>query len=294
MQEVQDRNVRCEMEKTISATCAQYIPAIYKTFAGALGAFFERECPQIGGSLTREILVREIQGMVGKFYPEITHLKPGQIPWITVSANAKSSYGKSIRNTELVPVVLDLVQEHDAQDRANGKKLQEIKKEAVARLCNQAYEQGGCLTRTEIALLLKISPSAAGKYIAEYEKENEVILPRRGTIHDMGPTLTHKKIIIEKLFIEQKTVQEVIRETRHSSSAIERYITSFKQILLCYKKGMSLDEIAFTVKKSKKLLEEYMEIIDEYKSRNYILENIMKFEVNMETAGEQYEPYYWK
>jgi len=28
----------------------------------------------------------------------------------------------------------------------------------------------------------------------------------RGTIHDMGPTLTHKKMIIEKLFVQQETV----------------------------------------------------------------------------------------
>ncbi|NLZ59126.1 MAG: hypothetical protein GX901_00535 [Lentisphaerae bacterium] len=25
----------------------------------------------------------------------------------------------------------------------------------------------------------------------EYEKENRVALPRHGTVHDMGPTLTH-------------------------------------------------------------------------------------------------------
>jgi len=280
------------MEKTISAVFAQYTPASHKTFVGALGAFFMHECPQLGGRRTREVLVREIQKMVRHFFPETTHLHPGQTPWVTVDVNAKGAYGKSIRDTTLIPVILDLVQEQDAADRAGGKKLRDIKKEAVARMCKQAYKQQGCLTATELAILLKISPSTVGKYIAEYESENKVILPRRGTIHDMGPTLTHKKMIIEKLFIEQKTVQQVIRETCHSSKAIERYITSFKQILMCYRKGMSLEEISFTVKKTTRLVKEYLEIIDEYKSQNYILDKLMDFEVNMETAVEHYEPYY--
>lgn len=59
----------------------------------------------------------------------------------------------------------------------------------------------------------------------------------------MGPTLTHKKIIIEKLFIEQKPVQQVSRETYHSLAAIQKYISTFKQVLLCKQKGMSLEEV---------------------------------------------------
>lgn len=280
------------MEKTISAAFAKYNPVNCKTFAGAMGAFFEHECPQLGGSRTRQVLVNEIQAMVFKFFPETTHLRPGQTPWVTVDAGARGAYGKSIRNTELIPVVLDLVQKSDASDRAAGKKLCEVKKEAVARLCTQAYEQHGCLTAAELSVLLKVSPTTIGKYITKYEEENQVVLPRRGTIHDMGPSMTHKKIIIEKLFIQQKTVQEVIRETCHSSKAIERYITSFKQILICHRNGMSIAEISFAVKKTIRLVKEYMKIIDEYKSCNYILDNLMNFEVKMETAGEYYEPHY--
>jgi predicted transcriptional regulator len=69
-----------------------------------------------------------------------------------------------------------------------------MKKEAVARLCLQSYEQGGCLTNAELGILLKISPNTVSKYISEWESEHETILPRRGTIHDMGPSITHKKI----------------------------------------------------------------------------------------------------
>jgi len=280
------------MEKNTSARFVSYAPVAYKSFPGALNAFFENELPALGGSRIRMTVVNAISAMVAKFFPETTHLQPGQTPWVTVSADAKGAYGKRIQDTTLVPVVLDLVQDVDAGERAMGKKVRDVKKEAVARLCNQAYEQGGCMTAAEIAVLLKASASTVGKYIAEFEREHEVVLPRRGTIHDMGPTLTHKKIIIEKLFVKQETVQQVIRETCHSARAIERYITSFKQILMCHRKQMTLEETAFAVHKTTRLVQEYLDIIETYKEKGYIMDRLMEYEVKMETAEEFYEPYY--
>ena len=275
------------MTQNNSAAFAAYEPVHYKTFQGALDAFFEQECPQIGGSRTRQTLVNAIYNMVLKFFPETDHLRQGQIVWATVHKDARGAYGKSIKDTELTPVVLTLVQAEDATDRAQGKKLREIKKEAAVRLCQEAYAQNGCLTETELAVMLKMSQPTVGHYLREYEAEHKTVLPRRGTIHDMGPTLTHKKIIIEKLFIEQKTVQQVIRETCHSARAIERYITSFKQILLCYRKGMNIDEISFSVRKTKNLVQEYLDIIEFYKNRRYILDKLENFEVNVETVIER-------
>ena len=280
------------MEKKTSKLFDTYAPVAYKTFAGALNAFFENELPALGGSRVRMTVVNAINAMVGRFFPETTHLRPGQTPWVTVGADSKGAYGKRIRDTELVPVVLDLVQDVDARERAEGKRLRDVKKEAVARLCSQAYEQGGCMAATEIAVLLKMSPATVGKYISEFEKEQGVVLPRRGTIHDMGPTLTHKKIIIEKLFVRQETVQQVIRETCHSARAIERYITSFKQVLMCQRRQMSLLETAFAVHKTPRLVQEYLDIIEMYKEKGYIMDRLLEYEVEMETAEEFYEPYY--
>lgn len=280
------------MEKDISKRFETYAPVAYKSFAGALNAFFENELPALGGNRIRTTVVNAINGMVARFFPETANLRPGQTPWVTVGADSRGAYGKRIKDTALVPVVLDLVQEVDAQERADGKKVREVKKEAVARLCRQAYEQGGCMTASELAVLLKMSPLTVGKYIAEYEKEHGVVLPRRGTIHDMGPTLTHKKIIIEKLFVQQETVQQVIRETCHSARAIERYITSFKQVLMCQRKQMTLEETAFAVHKTPRLVQEYLDIIEIYKEKGYIMDRLMEYEVEMETAGEFYEPDY--
>lgn len=271
------------MKKNIDANHAAFCPQAYKSFEGALEAFFSYECPQIGGLRTRQVLVKSIGDMVRQFYPETSYMRPGQVTWPTVHRDEFSSYGKSIKQTRLTTVVLDLVRSEDALERAKGKKLRPIKKEAVARMCKQAYEQEGCLTNAELAILLKISPGCVGTYIKEWETENREVLPRRGSIHDMGPTLTHKKIIIEKLFIEQKTVQQVSRETMHSLPAIQRYISTFKQVLLCKQKGMKTEEVAFSIGRTVRLVKEYEIIIEGYKEKNYIMEALLNSEIGTES-----------
>ena len=261
------------------ATCC---PQFYKSFEGALEAFLGQECPQIGGLRTRQVLVQVIAAMVHQFFPGTDHLSAGQTTWTTVHKDAKGAYGKRISQTQLQPVILDLVRPQDILDRANGKKLRELKMQAAARLCIQAYEQQGCLTLAEVGILLKIAPTTASKYIRQWELDNHEVVPRRGTIHDMGPTLTHKTIIIHKLFIQQKTVQQVVRETYHSTHAIQRYIIAFRRVLLCYQKKMDIDRIAFATGMSKRLAKEYIAIIQHYQDHGCVLQNILDLPVTIE------------
>ncbi len=264
------------MGRKLSSSESAYLPQSQKSFEGALEAFFASEVPQLMGTKTRKLLTQSIKSMVDKFYPVTSHLRAGQIIWPTVHKDEKGAYGKTIGQTRIVPVILDLIQIEDAGERAKGKKLKEMNKEAIARLCHQAHEQNGCLTSAELSLMLKLSATTICNYIAEWEKENGGSLPRRGTVHDLGPTLTHKKEIIVKLFLEQKTVQQVSRETWHSYSAINRYITGFRQVLLCKQKGFTTSETAFTVKMMRHLVRQYEIIIDEFKLKNFVMEDILK------------------
>ena len=265
------------MNKRLDAHQRQFGPQQYKSFDGALLAFFEKECPQLGGERTRRVLVQTVLEMVRAFYPQTRHLRPGQTTWIAVHKDAGPAYGKSIAQTKLTPVVLDLVAHDEAAQRANGRKLRDLKRDAAARLFTQAYQQDGVLTNTEVALLLKISPSTVGKYVAQWEIERNQVLPRRGTIHDMGPSLTHKRIIIHKLFIEQHTVEQVARDTNHSFEAIQNYIGTFRQVLLCRKKNMTTNETAFAIKRTPRLVKEYENIIEHYGQQSQVLKKLLDF-----------------
>jgi hypothetical protein len=241
-----------------------YGPAAQKTFAGALEAFFASEFPQLAGVRARRSVVQGIVEMVHRFFPATAHLRQGQTTWISVAKNEVSSYGKTITETRLVPVIVTLLAEDEAQQRRDGKRLRDIKRESVARACLEIDQQGGCVTAAELALMFKTTPTTVGKYIAEWEAAHGKLLPRRGTIHDMGPTLTHKKEICRLLFIEGKTVTQVIHLTKHSARAIERYITNFRQVFTCKTNGMTVQETARATKLSQRLVEEYHRLFEEY------------------------------
>ena len=161
--------------------------------------------------------------------------------------------------------------------RAEGRKLRDIKIEATGRLFEQAFAQNGVLTNAEVALLLKISPTTVTNYTRAWEEKNGRQLPRRGTVHDMGPTLTHKRIIIHKLFIEQKTVETVAKETNHSFEAIQRYIGDFRRVLLCRKNGMTTEQISNVIRHSKRLVREYEAIIEHYGGQSKALKKLLEF-----------------
>lgn len=265
------------MNKQLDHNQALYTPQHHKTYESALCAFFEKECPQLGGVRTRQVLVQTLAEMRRAFFPETSHLAPGQTPWTAVHKDAKASWGKTIAETELTSVVLDLVSADEAKQRAEGKKLRDIKIDATGRLFEQAYAQDGVLTNAEIALLLKICPATVTNYVRLWEEKYERQLPRRGTIHDMGPTLTHKRIIIQKLFIDQKTVEQTARETNHSFEAIHRYIADFRRVLLCHQNGMSTEQIANVIRHTPRLVKEYEDIIEHYKDQNEALNQLLEF-----------------
>ena len=241
-----------------------YGAAAQKTFTGALEAFFANEFPQLAGDRARRSVVQGIVEMVHQFFPATSNLRQGQTTWISVAKTEVSSYGKSITETRMVPVIVSLLAEDEARQRRGGKRLRDIKREAVARVCLEIDAQGGCVTGSELAIMFKTTPTTVGKYIAHWEAEHKQLLPRRGTIHDMGPTLTHKKEICRLLFIEGKTVSQVVNLTKHSTRAIDRYITNFRQVFTCKTKGLTVQETAHATKLSQRLVEEYHRLFDEY------------------------------
>ena len=131
------------------------------------------------------------------------------------------------------------------------------------RLFRQSYEQKGVLTNADVSSMMRLSPATVSGYIREYEKETGRIVPRRGTIHDMGRTLTHKRIICEKHFLEGKSVEQTARETYHLPQAVVRYADDFKRVRECLKVGWSVERIAYTTGLSKSLTKEYADMISE-------------------------------
>lgn len=253
------------MKGTTNGRAATYGPLQQKTFALALQTFFEREVPQVGGHLSREVIVREVVSLVEEYFPRHEHMRLGQVMWPAVVESEHGSYGKSMEHTKIKPVYLDLIHADDIQALLDGEKAKQIKQRAAIRLFDQSKQQGGVLTGTDVGAMLKLSPGTISRYVREYEKENERLVPRRGTVHDMGPSLTHKKVICRKVILEGKGIEDTARETRHSPEAVTRYVKDYKRVFVCLQAGLSPQETAYAVKVSQKLVYEYCALIEEHR-----------------------------
>jgi hypothetical protein len=187
----------------------------------------------------------------------------GQVMWPAVDEKEKAAYGKSIEKTRLKPVFVDMIAPEDIQAFLEGEKAKTIRQRATVRLFKQAKEQEAILTGVGLATMMRLSPVTISNNVRQWEKEHQSLVPRRGTIHDMGRSITHKKQICYKVIVQGKTLEQTARETNHSPEAITRYVKDYKRILACLNKGLTPKDTAFVAKVSQNLVYEYMNLIAE-------------------------------
>jgi predicted transcriptional regulator len=267
------------MKSSKSTLEAQFGPLQKKTFGSALSLFFEQQCPQMGGHLTRQVLVNNVQKLVDEFYPANTHLRMGQVMWPAVDENEHAAYGKTIGRTKIKPVFVDMIAPEDIEATLLGEKKMKIRQKATIRLFNQAKQQGGVLTGVDAATMMRLSPATISRYVRQWEKEHQTSVPRRGTIHDMGRSVTHKRQICYKMIVEGKSVEQTARESKHSPEAITRYVKDYKRVLACLHKGLTPKETSFVARVSESLVFEY---------ENLIQENQVDIKEQMENNGSSF------
>ncbi len=215
-------------------------------------------------------LIERFIEILDQYRPDKMRLLPGQVLWLAVATNEKCGYGKSMMRSRLVPVILTLISPEDLELMAEYRKtLQELRPHIVARVLKEAKEQGGVLALTDVAILMGVSPSIVSRAVEEYQKENpKETLPYRGTIHDIGPTVTHKLQAIELKFMGCLT-QEIARRIHHDPSSVDIYQNDFERVYHLYRDGKDVNQISFLTRLSRQLVKEYIELIEQYVSESH-------------------------
>jgi hypothetical protein len=242
-------------------------PMREKSLRNAISHRIAQQFPRIGGERIRQLCAEMILEVVAEHLRPREHLQHGQVLWLAVSLNDPPARKKRIRDTELVPVVLDLSTEDDLQailDRINPQ--ERLRRKAV-RLCQQAHAQGGLLSNVDLSALLNRNDSQLASLLAAHERETKRLVPRRATLHDVGSGVTHKAIICRK-HAEGKSSEQIARETHHSLEAVDRYLSDFARVRQCRQLGMSLEQIAFTLNHSRQLVQQYLELDEELRRDN--------------------------
>jgi hypothetical protein len=244
---------------------AQYRPQAAKTLRQTLIRFIQREFPRLGGPWVIELFVDKLLELVDTYRFARERLKPGQTVWQAVAVDERPGCRKPMTETRQVPVVITIADQEEVEDLRGRAKRREILQRGLVRAANDAYTQGGVLAVTDLALLFNHSTSWISKLIRDYEAETGKVVPRRGNIHDMGRTVTHKWIICRKAHLEGKLTPAIARETYHSPEAVDSYILGLARVhFATVQQGMTPQEAAFALQQPLYLVEEYVKMIEEF------------------------------
>ena len=228
-----------------------------KTFDSALEYLLYTEYRFLGGKRVIKMIVNDVKGLIEQFFPD--NIEVGQVIWPAISIDESREQHKKIENHKIIPVRLSLVTKEDLEKFEKRVKRTEIEKARAVRLFNEAYEQGALLTQADVGILLGKSRNTMSNYVQQYQREQDEILPTRGNIHDIGPGITHKGIIVRKK-LEKKSTSQIARETKHSPEAVDRYIRDYGRVKMLIGKRMTVEEISYATGISRGVVEQYKEL----------------------------------
>lgn len=233
-----------------------------KSVASAIKVLIQAEYKFLGGERVQDMFVDDLMNIYKQYHHDPWTLNVGQIMWFAVAIDEKPGPAKKLCDTRIVPVILSVIHDEDNKFRENGYSPKEIRKMRIVRLLKEAYAQGGVLSQGEVAIIIGTSAGTISKEIRDYQNETGEILPYRGTIHDLGRTLTHKKVIVS-LFLQNIPTPDIARRTSHTEEACDRYIKSFKRVQMLAK-TMNALEISRVLEMSESLVKEYLELHNDF------------------------------
>ncbi len=241
-----------------------YGPLLDKTLPNVLNHWVAEEFPHLGGPKVRDLFVSELLRLIEAHFVPSQRLQPGQTVWYAVDKTDLPHDGRSMAETRLLPVILTLVAREDIASLLKGTPLAEVRRNVICRLHREADAQGGVLAESDTGLLLCQSYSTISAAIQGYEQAHQCIIPRRGTVHDLGRSVSHKAVIVKKALQEAKQAPEVAWETAHSVPSAERYLVDLMRVYISLqRRKMTAEETAFATGMSLSLVKEYAALIVE-------------------------------
>lgn len=208
-----------------------------------------------------KLLVDDFLDTVDRFSPSVDKVKPGQMVWIARSDRDKQGYGKRSADTEAKMAVLSLVTEDDTDTLAKEGKIKQIKDKRMARLINEAKQQGMVLSLADLSAIMLLAPATLSKRTRRYQKETGKLLPTAGNVLDIGRGITHKRDVVE-LYAKGYNPLEIARMIDHELENVETYIEDMERVKILASKDVQT--IARLTGLSLSLVKEYLEIIRIY------------------------------
>jgi Protein of unknown function (DUF1670). len=208
------------------------------------------------GPVTAANVADELIRIFEENSPQKDRLKHGQMLWNALDKNTRADSKKRKYKT----VILSIVTEQDIALFEQNKSIKEIREQVIARIMKEAYQQGGILSTRDVSLILSATAPSISLARITFEKQNQTVLPHTGALHDMGPTITHKNMIIYKHVVEKKPTNIVALETNHSQRAVDHYIRDYNRVKTLIEDNKNLEFIHTVTNIAKPVIRQYQAI----------------------------------
>lgn len=242
-----------------------FSPLRDKTLTSVLRQLFVTEFGYGSKVIFAEAMIERILEIIDIFTKPASLLEPGQMLWMAVANDGRKHAYKMMKEIPQVPVVLDLVTDDDIRALADGEDFIVVRRRRHTRLLDQTKGQGGAMAYTDLNVITLSTESQVINDVARIQQAEGRLLPHRGTIHDVGPTLSHK-VQVARLLEDGYLEPEICKKLSptHSLRSVQRYAQTYKNVTKLLERGLAPEEISGILSISKRLVGAYIEIVKEH------------------------------
>jgi hypothetical protein len=217
------------------------------------------------GPVVAAAIVDDLLVLIDEVYSD--HLPPRHINWPAVPVR-NGTKGKSPDIHQLINVRLQMVTDQEVAILNDQKLLGQqaakrtFNQHRFARWCQEAYDQEAVLTLFDLSLLSGLGEGQVGYLLRQYQDEQQITLPLRGTVHDIGPAVSHKAEVIRR-YLRAQSPADIAYELNHTQSAVDIYIKDYEVTRKLVQK-FPIKEIPALSRRSMSLVKEHIKLIRQY------------------------------
>lgn len=209
---------------------------------------------------------RLILETISVYYSQSPQSRAGRVSLWVVERGA--SVGKALESVSKVQVWVTLDGGDEDLEIYRRYGQLGLRRQRLLRVNDEIIEQGGLATQSDLARLLGTSVRTIKRDIA-YFRDHGITVLTRGSYSDIGPGVSHKRIIVE-MYLTGMVYTEICRRMRHSARAVKRYVSTFARVVSLYEQGIKeIGEIGYYVGISSRLAAEYVELYIHFKGKSH-------------------------
>jgi len=174
------------------------------------------------------------------------------------------SPAKTLALSSTIPTIITWWDEEDFQHTSKDSTTK-LKWRKILRFSTLSSNYSASLTQYDLAFLLAMHPGVIQKAAKEHQN---VLLPLRGNISDIGPGISHAEKIIT-LYLQGYTETEIVRRAGHTYQSIENYLIMFSRVVAMLDRGMPLPLVRQTIGCSLRLVEKHAQLYAKFDVPDY-------------------------